>query len=96
MEEIKAVENQPQDIKTRRPRGPDKKPRKSPPSNKIHEFNVRWKDDKKEYFKCYYQQIGNEIINCPCGVSHTKQSINRHLKSNRHKRLINVINPERG
>jgi len=62
---------------------------------KIQEYQKQYaqthKDEKKINDKRYYQEHSaelKEIITCVCGCQITKQSLTRHLKTNKHKAFI--------
>lgn len=49
--------------------------------NKPEEQKVRWKDDKKQYFKNYH----NQNYECSCGKNIKISSKSYHLKSLKHR-----------
>ena len=55
------------------------------PSNVIHDFGIRWAEDKNEYMKKYMKMYNLQKVSC-CGMEICKGVIAKHRRTKRHLR----------
>lgn len=66
------------------------------PNRSKKEFCKEWNKNNQEYFKKYYEknkeyiiEYRSQKITCECGCEITKWNLSRHIKSQKHIKLLN-------